>query len=239
MPQLDPETILDPDRFLDYEHSVKRSALVDRALELIDRPGLSLCDVGGASGIFAAEITRRSPHAIEATILEVTEAYRTHLADRSIRFMQGSIVDNALAADQFDIVTARHILHHLVADSVQETKRLQHLAIAEMARITRPGGYILIEEEVNRNQVFSRIVYYLSRLACRRRIRVRFFETGRVVVSFMTPAELAQAIRQTGQSIRFEVLEEHYQPRTPQWRWRLTLLMANVGNLLYVLRKEN
>lgn len=220
---------------MDYEKSVLRSPLVDRALRIIDRPGLKLCDVGGASGVFAAEVSRRSRHALEASILEVTESYRSRLTDPAIHFMHGSITDNSLASDQFDIVTARHILHHLVGSSIAETQRLQYRALAEMARITRPGGHVLIQEEVNQHQTFSRIIYHLSRFACDHQLRMRYFETGRVVVSFMTPPELADAVAQVA---KLEVLEEAYERRVVQWRWRLTLLMADVGNQLYVLRKS-
>lgn len=236
--QLDPHATLDPERFLDYEQSVKRSALVDRALRVIDRSGMKVCDIGGASGVFVAEIARRSPHSISSTVMDVVGSYRAHLVDPAIDFVQGSILDNQLPAASFDVVTARHVLHHLVGDSVGETLALQHRALAEMVRITRPGGYVLIEEEVNRRPSFSRAVYHLSRFTSRHRIRVRFFETGRVVVSFMSPEEMAEAVADVGRTTPLEVLETRYAARAVQWRWRLTLLMADVGDLLYVMRRK-
>lgn len=236
MVQLAPERTLDPGRFLDYEHSVKSSRLVDRALAVIDRPGLSVCDIGGASGVFLAELARRSPHPIQATVLDVGD-YRERLVDPKIEFIQASIVENQVEAGRFDLVTARHVFHHLVGASLGETRALQQRALREMVRITRPGGYLLIEEEVNRVPAFSRLVYYLSRFASQHRIRLRFFETGRVVVSFMSPEQLAEAVASAAQSSALDVIETEYQPRSMQWRWRLTLLMADVGNQLYVIRK--
>lgn len=236
--QLEPHATLDPERFLDYEQSVKRSVLVDRALQLIDRSGMKLCDIGGASGVFVAEIARRSPHSISSTVMDVVGSYRARLVDPTIDFVQGSIVDNRLPAACFDVVTARHILHHLVADTVARTLALQHRALAEMVRLTRPGGYVLLEEEVNRKPSFSRAVYHLSRFTNRHRIRVRFFETGRVVVSFMSPEEMAEALADVQRTAPLEVLETRYVARAVQWRWRLTLLMADIGDLLYVIRRK-
>jgi ubiquinone/menaquinone biosynthesis C-methylase UbiE len=236
--QLDPHSTLDPERFLDYEQSVKRSALVDRALKVIDRPGMRVCDIGGASGVLLTEIARQCPHPIQSTILDVVGSYRARLVDPTIEFVQASIVDNQLPSACFDVMTARHVLHHLVGDTVEQTLALQRRAVAEMLRMTRPGGYLLIEEEVNRKHSFSRMIYYLSRFTSRHRIRVRFFETGRVVVSFMTPAEMAEAVDDVARTTSLQVLETRYVARVVQWRWRLTLLMADIGDLLYVIRKE-
>ncbi len=48
--QLDTTHILDADRFAEYEEQFSRSWMLDRVVERIDRPGLSVCDVGGARG---------------------------------------------------------------------------------------------------------------------------------------------------------------------------------------------
>ncbi|NOX59387.1 MAG: class I SAM-dependent methyltransferase, partial [Planctomycetes bacterium] len=190
--QLDPRATLDPDRFMDYERSVLRSRLVDSLHAVIDRPGLHVCDVGGATGVLLQKLREHSQHPFEATVFEVNEAYADRMAHPSIAFRQGSIVDNDLPAGSFDVVTCRHIIHHLVADSVAETLTLQRKAIAELLRITKPGGYLIFEEQVNLVKSFSRTVYHLSKLANRLRFNWKYFETGGVVISFLTPGEISE-----------------------------------------------
>lgn len=236
--QLDPGEILDADRFMDYERGVKRSRLVAALLGVLDRPGMELCDVGGATGVFLNEILAKSPHPIRGTILEVNEKYRSHVVRPEFEFLCTSIVDNQVPDDTFDAVTFRHVLHHLVADSVPETLALQENALSELLRITRPGGYVIFEEQVHWVQPFSRAVYHLSKLANRYRIRWRFFETGTVVISFLTPAELAAMVARHRDAGRLTVCYEQCTRRRVRWRWRLTVLMSRVGDALYVLRKE-
>ena len=237
--QLDPSSVLDADRFLDYEHSIRRSRLVEAVLGLVDRPGLSVGDIGGASGVFLDEIARRAAHPIRGTVIDVMETYRTRLVNPALEFECASILDGSITSDRFDIVTARHVLHHLVADSVSRTLRLQERALTEMVRITRPGGYVVFEEEVNRIRPFSRAVYHLSRFANRHQLRLRYFETGRVVVSFMTPAEIDRTLKSLADRGTVAILEQGYESRDMGLRWKLTLLMASVGNQFYVLRKAD
>ena len=235
--QMDPGKILDADRFMDYEQSVKRSPLIEALVSLIDRPGLRICDVGGASGVFLQEIARQSSHPIEGTILEVNEDYRSKVVNPSLSFLLASIVDNDLPDASFDVVTFRHILHHLVGNSVAESLALQEKALSEMLRLTRPGGYVLFQEQIHFVRPFSRAVFHLSKLANRFKIRWRYFETGTVVISFLTPDELSALVKRHCDAGQGTVERVEITRRSVQWRWRLTLLMSRVGDALFLLRK--
>ena len=57
--QLDPAKILDADRFAEYEEQLGRSWMLERILARIDRPGLAVCDVGGARGRFLDALAAR------------------------------------------------------------------------------------------------------------------------------------------------------------------------------------
>ena len=235
--QLDPERVLDPGRFLDYERSVRRSRLVDELAARIDRPGLRVCDVGGASGVFLHELRAHAPYDFAGTILELSDAYREQVVDPELHFVRASVLDSQLPDASFDCIVFRHVLHHLVGETVAETLSLQRHALGEMLRLLAPGGVLLFEEEVNRVRSFSRAVYYLSRFASRRRLRWRYFEAGRVVVSFMMPAEIEDALGQVAQAQPLRVEARDYRARDMGLRWKLTLLMADVGNVFYAIRK--
>jgi SAM-dependent methyltransferase len=235
--QLDPRQVLDPDRFRDYEQSTARSPLVPALLSRIDRPGLSICDVGGATGRFLDLLAHRAAHPFDGTVLDVLPDYRTHLVNPAFDFIVASIVDNALASDRFDIVTARHVLHHLVAGSVAATADLQRRGLAEMLRLARPGGHLVFQEQVHYVRPLSRAVYHLSRLASKHRLRVKTFEAGKVVVSFMTPEEIRGALADIGRSVPLSVEAYSDEPRQVALKWKLTVLMARVGDVVYAIRK--
>jgi SAM-dependent methyltransferase len=235
--QLDPRQVLDPDRFRDYELGTTRSPLIPLLLSRIDRPGLAICDVGGATGRFLDAIARASPYPISATVFDVMPEYREHLVDPSIVFLEGSIVDNRLPSASFDIVTARHVLHHLVSDSAAGTRALQRRGIAEMLRLTRPGGFLVFQEQVHYVQPLSRSVYYLSRFASRHRLRLRLFEAGKVVVSFMTPREIGDDVEAAGRELPLVIEAYSDVPRQVALKWKLTLLMASVGDVVYAIRR--
>jgi 2-polyprenyl-3-methyl-5-hydroxy-6-metoxy-1,4-benzoquinol methylase len=236
--QLDPLETLDPDRFMDYERSVLRSRLVESILSVIDRPNMSICDVGGATGVLLKKLREHSSHPIDATVLEINDAYADRMAHPSIHFRHGSIIENDLPSGSFDIVTCRHIIHHLVADSIPATLALQRKAIAELIRITKPSGYLIFEEQVNLVKPFSRAVYHLSKLANRAKFNWRYFEAGHVVISFLTPNEISEMINRHAANGTISVETQSLTRRKVELRWKLTLLMSRGGDMLYVINKN-
>ena len=234
--QLDPEEHLDAERFLDYEPKIKASAIIPHTLDAIDADHTKICDVAGASGIFLNELIRRSDVPIEPFIVEVSDAYRDRLVNDEINYIHASILDNSIEDDSFDIVTFRDMLHHLVADSVAGTLANQHRAFDELLRITRPGGYLIFEEEVNNVRLFSRLVYGLSKFANRHRLRCRFFDAGTVIVSFMTPREIREVLEARREKFGLEILVSSVTSVPMPWRWRLTVLMSSIAYATYVMR---
>ncbi len=236
--QLDTARILDADRFAEYEQQLSRSWMLDRIAERIDRPGLEVCDVGGARGRFLEALANRSPHPIRGTILEVDERHRQHKVRPDFAFVHGSVVDNDIPDASFDFVTFQHVLHHMVSDTQAHTRALQERSLTEMLRITRPGGYLVFEEQANRVAPFARLVYWMSRTANRSRLRWRYFDVGGVVVSYLTPGEIRACLETARDRGEISIEAEEFTPWQMPWRWRLTLLMAWTGAAGWVLRRE-
>jgi ubiquinone/menaquinone biosynthesis C-methylase UbiE len=233
----DAKATLDVDVFLSYENETSHPDYIPSVLGLITTPNLKLLDVGGASGVFLNEMMTAAAQPLQATNLEFMGEYASKQVSDQIEFIEGSILDSGIPDGSYDIVTFRHILHHLVADTVPETLANQQHALDEMLRIVKPGGYLAFEEELNQSRRFSRVVYQLSKWGHRSRFKSRFYEgAGSVVVSFLSPAEIAAMLDELGHTRSLELVKHDYHPWKMPLRWKATVLMANVGSALYVIR---
>lgn len=195
-----------------------------------------ICEFGGADGLLLAAIRDRVGDKVDLVNAELVEAFARRQAHASIRFLPTSILDAAFPAATFDVVIARHVLHHLVAPTFRGTRANQTRAIAELARITRPGGLVLLEEHVNPSALSCRLLYQASRVATVIGLRVPAFEvTPYTVVAFLTPGQLTgMAAKAPGGSL--QVLRRELLPVPMPIQWRLTLLRRNSGNLFLACR---
>ncbi|MBU0714246.1 MAG: class I SAM-dependent methyltransferase [Verrucomicrobia bacterium] len=234
--QMPVDKVLTPDRFMDYEQEVKGSRLVDLALARIVRDGMEVCDIGGASGVFLGELLNRSKYHFNATLLEVVDEYRVRLVDERINYRLASVLDNDIPDGSFDMITFRHIIHHLVADNIVKTLDNQRRAFEQIFRMVRPGGYLVFQEQVHYVRLFARMVYHMSLLANKMRIRSRFFDAGTVVVAFPTTEEIKCFLDANKSACAFAIEEYFNEPKNMPLRWKLTLLMKNVGDLTYVIK---
>ena len=67
--QLDTQSSLDAQRFSEYERLFDRAWMLEQCSARISRPGLRVCDVGGATGVFLDSLARRASHPFEGTVL--------------------------------------------------------------------------------------------------------------------------------------------------------------------------
>ena len=190
---------------------------------------LRVCEFGGADGLLLAAVRETLGERVELVNAELVEAFAQRQAHPSIRFVPTSILDPAFPDASFDVVIARHVLHHLIANSFAATRANQAMAFTQLARIVRPGGLVLIEEHVNPSAFSCRVLYQASRLATVIGLGIPAFEvTPYTVVAFLTPPHLtALATRHPGPGL-FPVAEQ-FQPVPMPLQWRLTLLRRNSG----------
>lgn len=233
---------------LDFYTSEARSARDSRIVSFLAealardgslRPGgrLRVCEFGGADGILLRSLRERLGETVELTNAELVEAYRPRQASPAIRFVRTSILQPDFPDASFDAVLARHVLHHLIGNTLAATRANQARAFAELARVTRPGGLVLIEEHLNPSAFACRLFFYLSRLATQLRMRLPWFEvTPYTVVAFLTPEEFHRAVAHSTEG-RLQTLAEEPNPAPMPLQWRLTLLRRNSTNLFIALRR--
>jgi len=106
---------------------------------LADKPFRSLLDLGTGTGrmleLFGPEIERGLGLDLSLDMLALARARLDRAGLRHCSVRQGDIYDLALPKDAFDVVIIHQVLHFL-DDSAR--------AIAEAARVLRPGGRLLV-----------------------------------------------------------------------------------------------
>lgn len=235
--QLSPEKIIDHRRFIGLEQDIRSSSLVQDVLSRITEPNLKICDVGGASGVFLDEIILRSKFPVRAYNIEVLREYQTKQVNKEIRFLYASILNNDIGDETFDIITFRNVLHHLVGPTLEQTESNQEKALLTMFRLLKPSGFLIFEEQVNQIPPFSKIIYYLSRFANKSKIKCNYFYTGVVVVYFLSTNAIRDIIEGIDNIHKIEVIKKRFIPWHLGLRWKVSLLMSNVGAVYYVIRK--
>jgi ubiquinone/menaquinone biosynthesis C-methylase UbiE len=106
-------------------------------------------------------------------------------------------------------------------------------AIKELIRVAKTGGYVIILELFNRHKLFSSIIFYLTLFfSC---FGFHFEMIGlrkNVIVSFLTPNEIRNALTRNG---KVEIVRSTENNDIPKAKYNL--LMQNIGRLLVIGKK--
>jgi ubiquinone/menaquinone biosynthesis C-methylase UbiE len=116
------------------------------------RPGDSVLDVGCSSGYLARRLDAAAGAAGHVTGVDPSEAaiaYARRRAPGAMTFTVGVAQDLPLPDSSFDVVTCTLAIHHIPA-------RKREAAFAEMYRVTRPGGRLLVADFDPSRQAFPR-----------------------------------------------------------------------------------
>lgn len=121
----------------------RRGRVYDRLVELSGvREGDTVLDVGTSSGYLAfrlAAVAGPDGHVVGVDPAEPAIADARRRARPGMTFTVGVAQDLSLPDASFDLVTCTLALHHIPA-------RQRRAAVAEMYRVTRPGGRLLLAD---------------------------------------------------------------------------------------------
>jgi hypothetical protein len=105
-----------------------------------------------------------------------------------------------------------------------------------MARVTRRGGWVLLEEHVNPSEFACDLLYRLSTLATKIKLSIPAFEvTPYTIVAFLTPQRLLH-IAKVATSGKLEQHGAEVRPVPMPIQWRVTGLRRGSGNLFAAFR---
>jgi len=107
----------------------------DLEVELVARygRGADILEAGCGTGLI---LDRVATFAGSCQGVDLSAGMLQQAAGRGLSVAQGSITDLPFAAESFDVVYSFKVLAHI--ENI-------HLALLEMARVTRPGGHVLAE----------------------------------------------------------------------------------------------
>jgi len=233
--QLSPKNILDPEKFLSYE-GFDNHLIVPAILNLIKKENLKICDVGGASGKLLKDIILKSKFKILPTIIDIDDFYKDKIINQEIEFINASILNNRIDDNIFYIVIFKHLLHHIVSNNLKNTIKIQKIALNEIFRITRKGGFVVFIEQVNNVNLFSSIIYLLSKFANRYNIKFKIFDTGKVVVHFLSSKTIRNLILDFKEKYNLKIYKQQFFPWKIALRWKITFLMSKTGSVFYILK---
>jgi len=197
---------------------------------------LKICEFGGGGGDLLATIERSTQRKLELYNSELVQEYKKHQAHKHIHFLNKSLLDSKMKDNTFDIVMVRNVIHHLVNTSLQETRKNQQHAICELVRITKPGGLILIDEQVNNSSLACTLFFRLSWVATKLKIRFDAFQvTPNTIVGYLMRNELIAYCDSCIPQKKW--LENSFFRWAPQLHWKLTMLMNDTGAAFIAMKK--
>lgn len=204
--------------------------------QLQNRTYARICEFGGGGGHLLNEIYKRLGNKAELYNAELVEKYRHFQTLDKINFVYTSVLAPQFCDNHFDAVIIRNILHHLIGESLEKTRVNQCKAIGELFRVVKPGGVVLISEQVNRYSFACVLLYLLSRLASRIKLRIEIFQiTPYTVVGYLTRKQLIRLCEKFAPSTNW--LVNVHKPWSMPLRWKLTLLAGNTGEAFIAIQK--
>ena len=131
----------DPREAMRLELKIEPHAWVQKYVAPYVNAGANVLSVGCGPGVILQAIcaTHPSVHGtgIDVSAERVQQATLKHSADTRLKFVHGNAHAIPLPSDSFDLVYARMLFEYL---------REREQATAEMVRVCRPGGTVLIQD---------------------------------------------------------------------------------------------
>jgi|GEM_PF-1803718 len=184
-------------------------------------------EVGGNNGNVIDNIFKYTPIE-EGYNLELTPIFSKYQVNDNIVFINGSALNLPFKDGSFDVVVIRLLLHHLVGSSITGSITNAQRVVDELIRVTRNGGYILIEDIYNKYKIYSSITFYILLILSKLNLSSRFFLIHKnLIVLFLTIKEIRSLLNKENVEIVEEEIREPHQPL----KFKVTVLLSKTGRI--------
>lgn len=166
-------------------------------LDLPDIPGLKLGRVleVGCGAKFSLNRAEEK-YGVDIT-LGLLKELRRH--DSDVNLIIADVRFLPFRDSSFDTVVAVFLLHHLVGETVNVSRRNILKGLGEMARVSNQRGHLLILELLAENWLFSYVLFYVTWLLAKLGLNLEYFDIhDRVVTYYLDNNLFERMIRQTG-----------------------------------------
>lgn len=225
------------DRF-DYDYF--GDGLLDRVLGSVAgfRPEVrAIADFGGGNGRLLDRVLARYPQAI-GTNYEISERLRSLNAASPRKTVAAESFLAADARSKYDLVFLNWVLHHLVGRDLRATHRLIGSAVEAADRALKPGGALVVSENLLQSVIPERIssaaLFAITRSRLLKPIvsRMRDGQTiAGVGIYYLSEPQLLAAFDRFEHVATFDQNEHDY-------GWKLRLIgVRRVGEKVLVFRK--
>ncbi len=192
--------------YFDTYKPVYSNSRTDAFIDFYREAGVTtLLDIGSGDGEAVQNIANALP--LQITISDIAADYLP--AETPFTTKVGSVLSSDFAQEirGFDAVQCVSLLHHLVGSSRQESLVNVETAIANMAQMVRPGGYVLIFEPTWTPAWAMNLAFHIKRIVSKLapgRVELRrnsVFNFGHPVVSYMSDTRLREMFNRAGLSL--------------------------------------
>lgn len=195
----------------------------------------NIVEFGGAAGQLLAQVNKNYPQS-DLTNVEIINGYRSRQVLKKIKFVHGSILNGKFSEGAFDAIIIRDVLHHLIGESLRQSRANQRKALKELWRFLEPGGAIFIEELVNDSAIASFAIYHLSRINSKIGIRAQQFQVSpHTILAFLTPRNLLKLAQEIFGQPSIKAVK--FQKANRKWQHRAAHLGANSRKMFLVVEK--
>jgi 2-polyprenyl-3-methyl-5-hydroxy-6-metoxy-1,4-benzoquinol methylase len=105
-------------------------------------PGKKLMDVGGGCGIFSSGVLDRFP-SMDITLVDPSEKLLAK-ADKRVHKVNGTLPNSLNVNGKFDYIHMHSVIHHLVGDSIKDSKNILKDSLLALRELLTDGGYLFL-----------------------------------------------------------------------------------------------
>ncbi len=211
-----------------HRYDLKNTAII-KFIRKHGKDNQNVLEVGGNNGSVLDNIFKYTPIK-RGYNLELTTIFSKYQVNKDIIFINGSALNLPFKDNTFDFVVIRHLLHHLVGRSRSASKENAHRAVDELIRVTKSGGYVIIEEEYNKYNIFGTLTFYILLAMSRIKMSSEYFSIHKnLIVSFLTIKEIKSLLGREN----IKIVEEGITKWNPSRKFKITILMSKLGSVFW------